>query len=167
LFQSIYGVNPLYNRFYLDPHITPELTGTELKYNFHDQRLTINLRTDAYAVSNNQFRVISKKNFGFNATRDHLSWFSGADPLPSLTVTTEAPMTITILTWKSTTREWKQEAPKSPGNLTKYVISQLAPDTEYSISIDKRAARRARTDSNGDLQLQTPASGITEIKIAL
>ena len=28
LYQSIYGINPLYNRFYLDPHITKELAGT-------------------------------------------------------------------------------------------------------------------------------------------
>ena len=27
LYQAIYGINPLYNRFYLDPHITEELCG--------------------------------------------------------------------------------------------------------------------------------------------
>jgi hypothetical protein len=165
LFQSIYGVNPLYNRFYLDPHITPELAGTELKYNFHDERLTINLDTNTYAVSNNQFKVTCKKSFGFNATRDRLSYFNGNESTASLRVTTEAPMTIVILTWQNNTRNWKQEAPKSPAKTVEYVISQLTPDTQYAITINKTTLKKARSDKNGDLVLQHQLSGTAEISI--
>jgi hypothetical protein len=165
LFQSIYGVNPLYNRFYLDPHITPELAGTELKYNFHGQRLTINLDTNTYAVSNDRFKVICKNNFSFNATGDRLSWFNGADPTASLRVTTDAPVTIAITTWDNERKEWKQTTAKSRNRMIRYVIRRLAPGTGYTISIDNRAVQKATSDMNGDLRLQTPASGETEVSI--
>jgi hypothetical protein len=165
LFQSIYGVNPLYNRFYLDPHITPGLAGTELKYNFRDQRLTINLDTNTFAVSNNQFKVICKNNFSFYAAGDRLSWFNGADPIPSLRVTTDAPVTIAITAWDNKRKGWKQTTAKSPAKMIRYVISQLTPGTAYTVFIDKRAAKNATSDMNGDLQFQAPASGETGISI--
>jgi hypothetical protein len=38
LYQAIYGINPLYNRFYLNPHLTKDLAGTKLNYNFRGQK---------------------------------------------------------------------------------------------------------------------------------
>ena len=139
LFQSIYGVNPLYNRFYLNPHITPELAGTALKYNFHNQCLTIHLDTNAYAVSNGKFKVISKKSFGFNANGDQVLYFNSADPTASLEVTSDDPMTIAITAWNNKTRSWKEITAKSPAKTIKYVIRQLAPNSEYIISNDKKS----------------------------
>jgi hypothetical protein len=165
LFQSVYGVNPLYNRFYLDPHTTPELAGTRLKYNYHDQRLTINLDTNTYAVSNDQFKVISKRDFGFNVTRGQVCYFEGNESTPSLRATTGAPLTIIILTWNDTTRVWKQVSPKSPATLVKYVISQLAPNTQYNITMNQTALKKTRSDKNGDLILQSQLSGAAEISI--
>jgi len=165
LFQAIYGVNPLYNRFYLDPHITPELAGTTLKYNFHDHSLTINLDTNTCAVSNDQFKVISKKSFGFNATRDQVSYFNGADPIASLEITSDGPVTIAITAWNNKTRSWKQITAKPPAKTVKYLISQLRPNTEYIISIDKRAIKRAKSDKSGNLLLQEHDSDATEYSI--
>ncbi|HXB34361.1 MAG TPA: trehalase family glycosidase, partial [Puia sp.] len=164
LFQSIYGVNPLYNRLYLDPHITPELAGTVLKYNFHNLPLTINLDTNTFAVSNDQFKVISKKSFGFNAMKDQVSYFNGADPVASLDVTSDDPVTIAITAWNNKTRSWKQITAKPTARKVKYVIRQLTPNSEYIISIDKRA-KRSRSDKNGDLLLEEYDSGATEYSI--
>ncbi len=164
LFQSIYGVNPLYNRLYLDPHITPELAGTVLKYNFHNLPLTINLDTNTFAVSNDQFKVISKKSFGFNAVKDQVSYFNGADPVASLDVTSDDPVTIAITAWNNKTRSWKQITAKPPAKKVKYVIRQLTPNSEYIISIDKRT-KRSRSDKNGDLLLEGYNSGATEYSI--
>jgi hypothetical protein len=165
LFQAIYGVNPLYNRFYLDPHITPELAGTTLKYNYHNQRLTINLDSNSFAVSNDQFKVISKKTFGFNATRDRVSYFNGADPIPSLEVTSDKPVTIAITAWNNKTRSWKKIEAKPPTKTIKYVIKQLKPNSEYIFSIDKRPTKRVKSDKNGDLLLEGHDSGATEYSI--
>ncbi len=165
LFQAIYGVNPLYNRLYLDPHITPELAGTTLKYNFHDRRLTINLDTNAYSVSDNQFKIISKKSFGFSVVGDQVSFFNGAGPIASLRVTSDAKVAIRITTWGRQQRKWTQTTAKSPTKMIRYVISQLTPETGYLISIDKKAIGRGRSDKNGDLQWQAHASGVSEISI--
>jgi hypothetical protein len=165
LFQAIYGLNPLYNRLYLDPHITPELAGTTLKYNFHGQRLTINLDTNAYAVSNNQFKIISAKNFGFNATTDQVSWFNGADPMASLRVTSDAKVAIRITTWDNQQRTWTQTTPKSPTRMIRYVIGQLTPETQYSITINKTTLKKATSDKHGDLILQVQQSGTAEISV--
>ncbi|HRX11211.1 MAG TPA: hypothetical protein P5210_06160, partial [Draconibacterium sp.] len=36
LYKAIYGINPQYNRLYLNPHITKKLSGTKLIYNFRN-----------------------------------------------------------------------------------------------------------------------------------
>jgi len=40
LYQAIYGINPLHNRFYLNPHITEQLAGTQVKYNYRNQKIS-------------------------------------------------------------------------------------------------------------------------------
>ena len=77
LYQDVYGINPLYNRFYLDPHITNELSGTALKYNYQGERLTIYLDSGSYAVSNGRFKIIYNKHFGYFAVNDTLNYFNG------------------------------------------------------------------------------------------
>ncbi len=94
LYQAVYGINPLYNRFYLDPHITKELSGTELKYNYRGERLTISLDSGSYAVSNGKFKVICDKAFGFYTKGDWLTYFNGGDPVASLQITTDVPLTL-------------------------------------------------------------------------
>jgi hypothetical protein len=165
LFQAIYGVNPLYNRFYLDPHITPELAGTVLKYNFHNLSLTINLDTNSFAVSNDQFKVISKKSFGFSAMKGQVSYFNGADPVACLRATSDVPVTISITEWCSKTKTWKQTTAKSYSKTVKYVVSELSPNTGYIISVDKRAIKKVRTNRNGNLNLEEPDSGSMELRI--
>ena len=90
LYQSIYGINPLYNRFYLDPHITKELAGTSVKYNYRNQKLIIDLDTNKYAVSGARFKVISKSDFGFFSNGNELSYFNGSNNTASLKVKTTA-----------------------------------------------------------------------------
>lgn len=55
LFESIYGIHPLYNRLYLAPHLTPALYGTRLIYKYHGEGLTIQLDKNSYIVRNDFF----------------------------------------------------------------------------------------------------------------
>jgi hypothetical protein len=109
--------------------------------------------------------VISKKSFGFNANGEQVFYFNGADFTASLEVTSDDPMTITITAWNHKTRSWKEITAKSPAKTVKYVIRQLAPNSEYIISINKRATKMARSDKNGDLLLKEQSSGRTEYSI--
>ena len=37
LYRDIYGIQPKHNRLYLEPHLTPELNGTQLRYDLRNQ----------------------------------------------------------------------------------------------------------------------------------
>jgi hypothetical protein len=162
LYQAIYGVNPLYNRFYLDPHITPELAGTELKYNFRDQRLTINLDNDSYAVSNNMFKIICNKNFGFNATKNQLTYFDGSNSVASLQITTDKPLTIKLNNWSAEKMEWQQTLTKPSAKALTYLIKQLKPNANYIVSVNGKAVQKIRSDMKGALLISHRTSGVVE-----
>jgi hypothetical protein len=162
LYQAIYGVNPLYNRFYLDPHITPELAGTELKYNFRDQHLTINLDNDSYAVSNNMFKIICNKNFGFNATKNRLTYFDGSNSIASLQITTDKPLTIKLNNWSAEKMEWQQTLTKPSAKALTYVIKQLKPNANYIVSVNGKAVQKIRSDMKGNLLVNHRTSGVVE-----
>ena len=156
LYEAIYGINPLYNRFYLDPHITPELAGTRLNYNFRGQRLTIRLDTNLYEVSDKRFTVASSKDFGFYATKDHVSYFPGNSPEPALEATSETTLVLKITQWDEDTAAWTQSAGANQtrgSTQIKYRITQLSPNTTYTLHAGDRR-RQYQTDAHGALSIQ-------------
>jgi hypothetical protein len=162
LYQAIYGVNPLYNRFYLNPHITPELAGTALKYIFRGQRLTINLDNDSYAVSNKMFKIICNKNFGFNATKNQLTYFDGSNSVASLQITTDNPLTIKLNNWSAEKMEWQQTITKPSAKSLTYAIKQLKPNANYIVSVNGKAVQKIKSDVKGDLLINHHISGGVE-----
>jgi len=85
--------------FNLDPHLTGEISGTKLNYNFRDQQLTIHLDSNKYAVSNKIFKIISTNDFGFNVTKDQLSYFHENNVKASLQIISKQQLTIEIKNW--------------------------------------------------------------------
>jgi hypothetical protein len=162
LYQAIYGVNPLYNRFYLNPHITPELAGTELKYNYRGQRLTIGLNNDHYTVSNSTFTVISSKNFGFNATQNQLSYFDGSDEQADLKVTSNRHLTIKIINWGSDKMEWVESATVSLITPISYHISKLKPNEQYTVAVDGKVVVKGKSDNKGGLTVNRTKTAVSE-----
>jgi hypothetical protein len=63
LYRDIYGVRPLYNGLYLEPHLTSELNGTQLKYWLRDHLFTIDLNVNDYAVTVNGVTVRDTRPF--------------------------------------------------------------------------------------------------------
>ena len=162
LYQAIYGVNPLYNRFYLDPHITPELAGTELKYNYRNQRLTITLDDGRYAVANKMFKVVCNKNFGFNATESTLSYFDGNNSVASLQIKTNYPLTVDVQNWNSAKMEWQQTVPRHSGQPLNYHLKQLRPNARYQVVVDGKTIQNASATSKGELYFVLTMRGLTE-----
>jgi hypothetical protein len=157
LYQAIYGINPLYNRFYLNPHITPELAGTELKYYFRDKRLAINLDSNAYAVSDNYFKVISTKAFGYNSTKNQLFYFNGNDTSAALQVTATDPLTVAVLNWGDSKKEWLQTSTSNQAKPLSYIIHRLKPNANYSLAIGGKIVRKIKSDKAGDIVFTTAA----------
>lgn len=151
LYQSVYGINPLYNRFYLDPHITPELAGTSLKYNFRGQHLTIDLDNDSYAVSNQMFKITAHNHFGFNATKNQLSYFEGSNVVASLQVITDQPFTMEVTKWSKAQMEWQQAVTKSSSKAISYHLRQLEPNAVYTFAVGGKVDQRLKSGTNGDL----------------
>jgi len=155
LYQAVYGINPLYNRFYLNPHITRELAGTELKYNFRGQRLTIGLNTDKYVVSNNKFVIISKTDFGFYSSDTMLLYFNGSSDHASLEVRTSISgmLTLDIKRWDPDKISWTQSAKMGQSNVS-YELNDLKRGTDYSISINGKLVKQVKSNTDGTLKFE-------------
>lgn len=61
---------------YLHPHLPEKLTGTKLNYDFRGDKLSISLEKGSYSNLNNQLKLTSSKDFGFNAGRNELEYFN-------------------------------------------------------------------------------------------
>ena len=163
LYQAIYGINPLYNRFYLDPHITSGLNGTSLVYNFRGKHLTITLDSAAYSVSDKTFTVIANQSFGFNTTKNQLSYFNGNSAVVSLQAASAQGMSLDIKTWDRNKIEWEQNASRP----VTYVVHQLNPNTVYQFAVNGRTVKNVKSNMDGELLLNdTPGSAVELIEIS-
>jgi hypothetical protein len=162
LYQAIYGINPLYNRFYLNPHIIPELEGTELNYNFRNEKLTIGLDSSRYSVSNKIFKIISPKDFGYFTKKNKLYYFDGKNPNASLEITSEKPLTIDIKNWDGKKMDWVQTVPELSSKPLVYEIHELKPDVDYSLFVNGKPIKKIKSDLHGNLVINHILSGVKE-----
>lgn len=153
LYQAIYGINPRYNRFYLNPHITPELAGTELKYKYRNQNLTIELAMNKYAVSNSHFKIMAATDFGFFSTGQGLSYFNGDTNQASLKINTlpNSKLALEIKKWSQDEMAWVQSSTDATQNKLVYQFNGLKPDTFYSIMINGKLLKRIKSNSESTL----------------
>ncbi|HLK29342.1 MAG TPA: hypothetical protein VKT28_12245 [Puia sp.] len=153
LYQSIYGINPLYNRFYLNPHITPELAGTKVKYNFRDQQLLIDLETNKYTVSNGRFKITAANDFGFYNSNNELYYFNRNDDMHSLKVQTvnNSNLSLTINAWSNDVMSWTQSSIDKQSNSLIYQLSNLKHDHFYTITINNKILKKIKSNADGSL----------------
>ncbi|HVW98265.1 MAG TPA: hypothetical protein VHA56_20030 [Mucilaginibacter sp.] len=162
LYQAIYGVNPLYNRLYLDPHITPELSGTRLTYRFRNKKLTIGLDNNSYSISSGGYKVTVAHSFGFNAKNGKLYYFNGDSPDAAMQVMSAQPLALTIKNWSAGKMEWTQSLAKTPSRPLTYVLHQLVPDAYYKLVVGNKALQSIKASREGDLTIKLPVSANTE-----
>ncbi|MHA4808064.1 glucosidase family protein [Flavitalea flava] len=151
LYQAVYGINPLYNRFYLNPHITPELAGTRINYTFRGRKLTISLDMDKYRVSDNRFTIISKTDFGFYSSDSTLLYFQGSSDKASLSLITSdnSPFSMDVKEWSLGKKVWTQSSNQHMD--LSYELYDLKHHTEYKIYRNKDLFMKARTNADGTL----------------
>lgn len=165
LYQSVYGFHPLYNRFYLNPHITGELCGSRLFYNYRGERLTIGLDTNLYSVSNKRFTISSKNDFGFFSVGDTVLYFNKDNPAYSLKAVAKNKHLLHLQIIQCNSKEiiWKQSSPDASFNAA-YSVSQLLPGRSYLIYGDDVLLTKIKSDGKGNLIFQESISK-KEIKI--
>jgi hypothetical protein len=89
LYRNIFGIQPQYNRLYLEPHLTTELNNTTVKYNLRGTNYNILLKTDQYFTSANHFTISSSEAFGININIDQLEYYEGKSSSPKLIFETD------------------------------------------------------------------------------
>ena len=153
LYQAIYGINPMYNRFYLDPHITPELAGTELNYHFRGQKLKIGLDVNRYSVANKRFMIVASKHFGFFALGNELFYFDGNSATASLQAKSDASgnLTLAIDKWSSNEMAWLQSSMDKQIQKVIYTINGLLPNGSYGISVNGKNISDTKASASGTL----------------
>jgi hypothetical protein len=163
LYKSIYGVNPLYNRLYLNPHIPEKISGTELLYNFRDDKLKIGLSIDKYYISNNQFKITTSEDFGFFSTNHELKYFHGKDDNHSLKVQTSKKISIEIIQWNNSSIAWNQSSSDENANEITYEVNNLEPKTFYSIFINNNFLKNIESESNGSFSFNIKSNKISDV----
>jgi hypothetical protein len=152
LYQAVYGINPRYNRFFLDPHLTPELAGTSLNYYFRGRKLRILLDTGNYSVGDGGFQLRCTGSFGYFHGGDSLLYFAGDADAPSLKAVSKRPVQVTIKSWGAGGMEWSQSVP------TDYVVCRLMPGSVYSLFADGKLIRKLKSNEAGEIRLSKIAA---------
>ena len=168
LYQAIYGINPLYNHFYLEPHITEALNGTQLKYNYRNRQLLIDLHQNNYAVSDDQFTIRCNTNFGFYHTGNSLLYFNKHDDTASLQMTTgtKQKVALDIQSWNAKEMQWKQSVASPVATTIHYSVNQLEVGKLYSIFINDRLLKRMQSNSKGSIAFSDEAN-VNPVTIAI
>ena len=164
LYKAIYGINPLYNRLYLNPHLPEKLSGTELIYNFRQDKLKIGLAANNYFISNFQFKVTSKKDFGFYSIKNELLYFNGKDDFYSLRAQTTENVSLEILKWDAAEYNWLQSSSEEQGKVS-YIINVPAANSLYTIWFGNMSMN-AKSDKSGILKFEVK-SGRNPVKLRI
>jgi hypothetical protein len=164
LYQSIYGINPRYNRFYLNPHLPDELAGTELIYHYRGEKLIVGLDINRYSVSDQRFRITSGKDFGFFVKGNELQYFNRNENDCSLSAKLQAGQTLSleITSWDIDQFSWKQSSGGVPAQIS-YTLNHLKPDQLYKIDVDGQTVESIKSSTQGTLQWQVQARDVPGI----
>ena len=164
LYKAIYGINPCYNRLYLNPHLPGKLSGTVLNFNFRQDTLKIGLATGQYSISNKQFKVESKSDFGFYAGKNELLYFNGKDDLFSLKAMTDEKISLEIGKWNAGEYNWIQNSTNEKGKVS-YILPVSKVNSIYTI-YDGDKSRNGKSDINGFLKFEVKTNkNVTHLKI--
>lgn len=169
LYKSIYGINPMYNRMYLNPHLPEKLSGTELNYNFRGDKLMIQLDKKRYSISNNRFNLTSTKSFGFNAEQNILEYFNSKDDAYSLRaqLAKTGNLSVEIVKWNEEECVWNQITKPDKGKIT-YSAYKLRADSKYVIAINGQITKTLKSDNKGSLEFEVYSKNDSmEIRIRL
>ncbi|MCB0283848.1 MAG: hypothetical protein KDF60_14780 [Calditrichaeota bacterium] len=158
LYKAIFGINPLYNRLYLNPHLTEQVSGSKLLYNFRDDKLKIDLETGKYSVANNRFRLISPEDFGFYAAEDSLFYFRGKDAAYALKIKSTQQLSIEIRPSGLSEYAWRQTLTDGSSADIGYEINRLAPGAMYTVFVNDKETQQQKSDANGRIVMDIKAA---------
>lgn len=152
LYRDIYGVQPRHNRLYLEPHLTPELEGTQLKYPLRGNTYAIGLSTSSYEVASGKFALRSAVPFGINTTFDTVEFFPKDAERAQLRIVSEgsSQVQVAIESWPEDAaepRRWTQLCKPSAGDLKERVLG-LKAGRQYALRLNREPWRNLTADAS-------------------
>jgi hypothetical protein len=166
LYRDIYGIQPKPNRLYLEPHLTSELDGTQLRYPLRGRDYLIDLSTTGYGVTSGGCTLRSTTPFGVNPTASGLEFFPGHSATWALSVTLPKAQTLTVQigTWPEDPNAphlWTEASAAGKGKVA-HAVALLRPSTRYALKIDGEQMAALRTDSDGRLTFASASSATAQ-----
>jgi hypothetical protein len=166
LYRNLYGLQPKYNRLYLEPHLAAELNGTQLNYWLRNQRYRINLKLNDYTISADGLSIHETRPFGFASDRGRLEYFVGSESVPSLAIIApdNSPFELLIGSWSESVfgeRNWTESGGQT-GQRAGHVIYHLEPNATYRLICNGKHHTSLRADSNGLVRFDSKLPGRDE-----
>lgn len=167
LYKSVYGINPRYNRLYLNPHLPDRLAGTALNYRFRREKLVIGLEKGYYSISNSHFKLASANDFGFSASPKTLEYFHSDDDSCSLKVRVSGKenLSVEIKNWDEKERVWNQSTSPAAGKIN-YAVFGLKSESRYTVELNDQPFKTLKSDKNGSFSFDVNP-GTTAMNIAI
>jgi hypothetical protein len=157
LYRDIYGVRPQWDRLRLDPHLTPELDGTQLSYRLRNQQYQLTLRMNNSTIAVDGFSVQSAGSFAVNVVSNQLDCFATNQDRPAFTITrkTNAAVRMEIGNWPGTNGGDVRWSVSYPDQVTALhtVVAGLTPFTAYQLQAEGATTVTLHTDTAGSLSL--------------
>lgn len=155
LYRNIYGIRPQYNRLYLEPHLTAELNGTQLKYWLRNQNYVIGLSKEKYSISVNNFSVFNEHPFGVNFNGNELEYFNGNSNQCSLKISDKQACSIDILSWGKDNINWEVTG-KGLKNNIHHELCNLKATEVYKLFINGKLIKECTADITGIIRFDYP-----------
>src|SRR5262249_4797569 len=171
LYRNIYGIQPRYDRLLLEPHLVPELNGTELKYSLRGQSYLINLSTEGSRMTVEDFTVQDAEPFALHADGNSADYFFGNGDGPTMSVSRSShlPLELRIEAWSdnpTVPRRWTQICPQG-GLATHYIIANLQPAGHYQLRQGAKASASLIADPSGRLEFTSTCENASASKIQI
>lgn len=168
LYRSIYGTEPLHDRFFLDPHLTPELSGTLLHYRYRGQLLKIGLSPGDYSIANDHFSARAPFAFGFAADAGEFRFFRNKKGPASLTLQAHLirDVSLQISAWDESSVAFSQILPHSADQGLRYSVGGLRVNTVYALQLEGHTEKLLRTDASGRVSFEL-SGRLPELKVRL
>ncbi len=110
------------------------------------------MSTNNYYISNDQFKLASKKDFGFYSNKNELIYFNGKDDVYSLKAKTTGNLSLEITKWNADEYSWNQSSIDKNSIKLNYQINNLEPETYFTISVNNEKFKRIKSSNDGSLE---------------
>lgn len=168
LYRDIYGIQPRHNRLYLEPHVTPQLNGTQVIYRHRGHRYIIDLSMNDYRISGPGCSVHASQPFGINTEPEKVEYFNGAESVPCMQLVTvgQGTVELDVLQWQSGHRmTWTEMAISGEPQL-QHTLLRLLPNSEYLIMKNGTRWKNVKSNNQGEILFTCSARTRTTISIS-